>query len=94
MHGEYRFSALEMRPPAEGGRLMGHDLRVYMEAFSDKFKHVFRFDTEVVNIRRDQATSLWFVTVQGKRKSSREVLEFSHVVLCTGVSFFSPLFFH
>ncbi|KAJ7367120.1 FAD/NAD-P-binding domain-containing protein [Mycena albidolilacea] len=84
VHGEYRFSALEMRPSTEGGRLMGHDLRVYMEAFSDKFRHVFRFDTEVVNIRRDEATSLWLVTVQGNRKSSREVLEFSRVVLCTG----------
>lgn len=96
MHGEYRFSAMDMPPPANSaGRLMGHDLRAYMDAFSSKFlKHIIRFDTEVINIRRDETTSVWFITVQDKRKSSREILEFSRVILCTGVSLhlFSSIF--
>ncbi|KAJ7134814.1 FAD/NAD-P-binding domain-containing protein [Mycena epipterygia] len=86
VHGEYRFSTMEIPPPADaGGRLTGHDLCMYMQAFSDKFlKDVFRFDTEVINIRRDEATSVWFITVEDKRNASREILEFSRVVLCTG----------
>ncbi|KAJ7505110.1 FAD/NAD-P-binding domain-containing protein [Mycena galericulata] len=56
-----------------------------MQAFSDKFlKDVIRFETEVLNIRRDEATSIWFITVENKRTGSRETLEFSRVVLCTG----------
>ncbi|KAF7365012.1 FAD /NAD-P-binding domain-containingprotein [Mycena venus] len=85
VHGEYRFSAMEMPAPALGGRLMGHDLRAYMEAFANKFlKNVTRFDTEVINIRRDETSAGWFITIQDKRNASREVLEFSRVVLCTG----------
>ncbi|KAJ7471464.1 FAD/NAD-P-binding domain-containing protein [Mycena galericulata] len=56
-----------------------------MQGFSDKFlKDIIRFDTEVLDIRRDEATSMWFITVEDKRKGSREILEFSRVVLCTG----------
>ncbi|KAJ6508496.1 FAD/NAD-P-binding domain-containing protein [Mycena sanguinolenta] len=75
VQGEYSFSAMEM-PKAQGEFIMGHDF--------DKFKHIIRFDTEVINIRRDETTSVWFITVEDKTKSSREVLEFSRVVLCTG----------
>jgi cation diffusion facilitator CzcD-associated flavoprotein CzcO len=86
VHGEYRFSAMRMPPPADGGRLMGDDLSAYMQAFSDKYiKDVIRFNTEVVNIRRDEASSVWFIIVQDMQTGSREVLEFARVVLCTGV---------
>ncbi|KAJ7288126.1 FAD/NAD-P-binding domain-containing protein [Mycena rebaudengoi] len=85
VHGEYRFSAMRMPPPADGGRLMGDDLSAYMQAFSDKYiKDVIRFNTEVVNIRRDEASSVWFIIVQDMQTGSREVLEFARVVLCTG----------
>lgn len=86
VHGEYRFSGLEMPPPAVGGgRLTGQDLNAYMQAFSAKFlQHAIRFDTEVINIRRDEATSIWFITVEDNNTSVREILEFSRVVLCTG----------
>ncbi|KAJ7021605.1 FAD/NAD-P-binding domain-containing protein [Mycena alexandri] len=85
VHGEYGFSALEMPPSTSGGRLMGQDLRAYMEAFSTKFlDNIIRFNTEVTKIRRDERTSLWFVSVEDKNTGSREVLEFSRIVLCTG----------
>ncbi|KAJ7147149.1 FAD/NAD-P-binding domain-containing protein [Mycena crocata] len=86
VHGEYRFSAMDMPPPADaGGRLTGQDLRTYMQAFSNKFlKHIIRLDTEVINIRRDEETAVWFITVENKRNGTRGVLEFSRVVLCTG----------
>ncbi|KAJ7442596.1 FAD/NAD-P-binding domain-containing protein [Mycena latifolia] len=86
VHGEYRFSAMEMPPPADGGgRLMGHDLQAYMQTFSAKFlQDVIRFNTEVVNIHRDEATSVWFITVEYTKTATREILEFSRVVLCTG----------
>ncbi|KAJ6585199.1 FAD/NAD(P)-binding domain-containing protein [Mycena capillaripes] len=86
VHGEYRFSAMNMPESTNpNGRVMGHDLRAYMDAFSDTFlKRIIRFDTEVINIRRDETTSVWFITLQDKRKSSREILQFSRVVLCTG----------
>ncbi|KAJ6462046.1 FAD/NAD-P-binding domain-containing protein [Mycena vitilis] len=86
VHGEYRFAALEMpRHANAGGRLMGHDLRAYMEAFSQTFlKPLIRFDTKVIHIRRDENASIWFLTVEDKKTSSRETLEFSRVVLCTG----------
>lgn len=84
---------MEMPRPADaGGRLTGEDLRAYMQAFSDKFlKNVIRFDTEVINIRRDEATAVWFITVQDKKTAAREVLEFSRVILCTGVGFIALL---
>ncbi|KAJ7245010.1 hypothetical protein B0H12DRAFT_794238 [Mycena haematopus] len=83
VHGEYHFSAMEM-PKTQGEHIMGYDLCKYMETFSNKFKHIIRFNTEVINIRRDETTSVWFITVEDKAKSSREVLEFSRIVLCTG----------
>ncbi|KAJ6508501.1 FAD/NAD-P-binding domain-containing protein [Mycena sanguinolenta] len=83
VQGEYTFSAMEM-PKAQGKHILGHDLCRYMESFSSKFKHIIRFDTEVINIRRDETTSVWFITVKDKATSSSEVLEFSRVVLCTG----------
>ncbi|KAJ7784353.1 FAD/NAD-P-binding domain-containing protein [Mycena metata] len=85
VHGEYGFSALEMPPSNSGGRLMGQDLRAYMEAFSTKFlNNIIRFNTEVTKIRRDETKSLWFVSVEDRNTGSREVLEFSRLVLCTG----------
>ncbi|KAF7346579.1 FAD /NAD-P-binding domain-containingprotein [Mycena sanguinolenta] len=78
VQGEYSFSAMEM-PKAQGEQILGHNLCRYMEAFGNKFKHIIRFNTEVINIRRDETISTWFVTVEDKAKSSREVLEFSRV---------------
>ncbi|KAF7346580.1 FAD /NAD-P-binding domain-containingprotein [Mycena sanguinolenta] len=83
VQGEYSFSAMEM-PGGQGAHIKGHDLCRYMEAFGNKFKHIIRFDTEVISIRRDEITSVWFITVEDKAKSSRQVLEFSRIVLCTG----------
>ncbi|KAJ7158255.1 FAD/NAD-P-binding domain-containing protein [Mycena crocata] len=81
--GEYCFSAMDM--PSFADRLTGKDVRTYMQAFSDKFlKHIIRFNTEVINIRRDKETNVWFITVQDTRADSREILQFSRVVLCTG----------
>ncbi|KAJ7643962.1 FAD/NAD-P-binding domain-containing protein [Roridomyces roridus] len=88
VHGEYRFSALKMPPPVDkgpGGRLTGEDLCAYMKAFSAQFlQNIIRFDTEVINIRREEATSLWLITVENRKTGARETMEFSRVVLCTG----------
>ncbi|KAJ6621833.1 FAD/NAD-P-binding domain-containing protein [Mycena sp. CBHHK59/15] len=86
VHGEYGFSALEMPPPVDGGgRLTGRDLCAYMQAFSNKFlKSVIRLDTEVINIRRDEHTFIWHIIVEDRKTKSREILQFSRVVLCTG----------
>ncbi|KAJ7158254.1 FAD/NAD-P-binding domain-containing protein [Mycena crocata] len=83
-NGEYCFSAMDM-PLLPDAQLTGQDLRTYMQAFSDKFlAKVIRFDTEVINIRRDAETNVWFITVQDTRNGSRQILQFSRVVLCTG----------
>jgi cation diffusion facilitator CzcD-associated flavoprotein CzcO len=86
VHREYNFSAMRMPLPADGGHPMGHELSAYMQAFSNKYiKNVIHFNTEVVNIRRDEASSVWFITVQDMKTGFREVLEFVRVVPCTGV---------
>ncbi|KAJ7195470.1 FAD/NAD-P-binding domain-containing protein [Mycena pura] len=84
VHGEYQFSAMEM-PKSANGRVTGYDMCAYMQAFSSKFlSNVIRFEVDVVSIRRDEATSVWFVTIDDLRTAKREVLEFARVILCTG----------
>jgi hypothetical protein len=58
-----------------------------MEDFAQKYLNErIRFETEVLNVKRMQDTSLgWHLTVEDKNTGIREVLEFSRIVLCTGV---------
>jgi L-2-hydroxyglutarate oxidase LhgO len=89
VHGEYRFSALEMPPPENGSeRLTGLDICKYMEKFTDKFltgKAKFHFETEVLNIDRDE-NGKWNVTVEDLPTKSFRTLTFSRIILATGVS--------
>jgi hypothetical protein len=71
-----------------GGRLTGDDMRGYMQAFSDKYlKDKIRFQTEVLEIRRDDTASTWFLDVEDIPSGQRETLQFSRIVLCSGVSY-------
>lgn len=73
--------------PQTGGRLTGEDMRHYMQDFSDKFlKDKIRFHTEVLMIRRDDITSKYFIEVEDKLTGQKETLEYSRVVVCSGVS--------
>ncbi|TFK37874.1 FAD/NAD-P-binding domain-containing protein [Crucibulum laeve] len=92
VHGEFRFSPLDMPPPANaekiGGRLSGYDMAAYMEKFADTFlKGKIRFHTEVLNVRRGEY-SPWVITVSDVSDVSGEDLpddiEFDKVVVCTG----------
>jgi len=90
VHGEYRFSPLPMPAPADaaatGGRLSGVDMCNYMESFADKFlKGKLRYETEVLNVSRDGATSTWLVKVKILKTGTLETLKYSRIVLCTGV---------
>lgn len=89
VHGEYRFSSLEMPPPATGdGRLRGLDICNYAEKFTDKFligKAKFHFETEVLNIERDEKGN-WNVAVEDLATKSLRTLTFSRIILATGVS--------
>lgn len=70
-----------------GGRLTGEDMCGYMQAFSDKYlKDKIRFQTEVLDIRRDDLSDTWFVQVEDKTNGRQEKLQFSRIVLCSGVS--------
>ncbi|KAI9442792.1 FAD/NAD-P-binding domain-containing protein [Lactarius psammicola] len=92
VHGEYRFSALPMRPPEghtkTGGRLSGYDIRQYVENFKERFlKGKIRFETEVLNIRRGDHGKGWSVLVHDKKSADSEkvrVLYYPRIVLCTG----------
>lgn len=88
VYGEFRFSKLPMPPPVDeretGGRLSGEDMCNYLESFSDKYlQGKFRFNTEVVNIKRE--ASQWLVKVQHRRTGQEKTLNYSRIILCTGV---------
>ncbi|KAG6918033.1 hypothetical protein DXG01_016885 [Tephrocybe rancida] len=88
VHGEFRFSSLPMAPPLKaaetGGRLTGDDMCAYMETFADTFlAGKIRFRTEIISVQRS-STGAWQVTVQDTQNAAKEVLIFSHIVLCTG----------
>ena len=87
-YGEFCFSPLSM-PPLEdsaGGRISGKDMCNYMEAFAETFlKDKIKFEVEVLNIRRSPSGS-WNVDIKDKHEGTITVLEYSRIVLCTGVS--------
>ncbi|TFK38878.1 hypothetical protein BDQ12DRAFT_604602 [Crucibulum laeve] len=90
VHGEYRFSSLEMPPPATsvetGGHITGVDMCNYMESFAEKFLNgrvTFHFETEFHNLRRDEAGT-WHVKTEHLKSGRAETLEFKRIVLCTG----------
>ena len=91
VHGEYRFSSLEMPPPESGeetgGHITGLGMCGYMETFHSKFlkdRATFKFETEILNVKRGGKSS-WQVNVQDLRTNKVEVLNFARIVLCTGV---------
>ncbi|KAJ7788555.1 FAD/NAD-P-binding domain-containing protein [Mycena olivaceomarginata] len=89
VHGEFRFSAHEMAVPADvsttGGRLTGQDMQKYMQEYADKLlPGKILFETEILNIRRDEGTSSWIVSVQNHAAGASDTLRFSKIVLCTG----------
>ena len=91
MHGQYRFSALDMPPPEKyaqtGGRLTGTTLSKYMETFTEMFlkgKAKFRMEMEVLNIRRNEK-GIWQVKAENLISGSEEILTFSRIILSTGV---------
>ena len=92
VHGEYRFSSLEMPPPENAAtgdsHLRGLDICNYVEEFTDKFligKAKFYFETEVLNIERD-GNGKWNVAVEDLATRSSRILTFSRIILATGVS--------
>ena len=89
VHGEYRLSPLAMPPPEDGSqRLSGFDLCKYVEKFADKFvlgRAKFHFQTEVLNIERDE-DGKWNVAVEDLPTKSLRTLTFSRIILATGVS--------
>ncbi|KAJ6569445.1 FAD/NAD-P-binding domain-containing protein [Mycena capillaripes] len=89
VHGEFRFSAHEMSTPPDssttGGRLTGQDMRQYMQEFADRFlPGKIMFDNEILNIRREEDSSSWIISVQNRTTGASQSLHFSKVVLCTG----------
>ncbi|PPR00533.1 hypothetical protein CVT24_005507 [Panaeolus cyanescens] len=90
VHGEYRFSALDMPPPSQAkenaGRLSGMDLCNYMEKFSDTFlkgKAKIMFRTTVLNVHRD-APGEWRIKIQDLDSGEVGEKRFSKIVLATG----------
>lgn len=91
VHGELRFSPLEMDIPpnaaSTGGRLTGDVMSNYMESFATKFlKGRFIYKTEVLSIKRGENNSGWMVKVKDSTTDVISDYHFSKVVLCTGVS--------
>ncbi|KXN85055.1 putative flavin-containing monooxygenase 1 [Leucoagaricus sp. SymC.cos] len=90
VHGEYRFSAMEMPPPSEstvtGGRLAGLDLCNYMEKYYEKYlkgKVDFNFNTEVQEISRSE-DGTWLLRVKNTQTHAVETLKFSRIIVATG----------
>lgn len=80
-----------MPPPVNseqtGGRLTGYHMRQYFQDFADKFlEGRIRFSTKVLKITRDdtRAPVPWLIHVRN-RDGSEETLNYSRIVLCTGV---------
>ncbi|KAF8588578.1 FAD/NAD(P)-binding domain-containing protein [Ramaria rubella] len=91
VHGEFRFSALQMAPPSNAalnGRLSGEDMCNYMGSFAEKFlSGIIRFETEVVDIKREQhnaSKAPWHISVKDGRTGLKEILKYSRIVVCTG----------
>ncbi|KAF6749378.1 hypothetical protein DFP72DRAFT_1073202 [Ephemerocybe angulata] len=99
VHGEYRFSCLDMPPPersgATGGRLTGIAMRDYAEKFYEthlKGKAHFSFQTEVLGIERRRASpagdpnepSIWSVRVKVLLSGQVREENFARIILATG----------
>lgn len=91
VHGEYRFSAMVMPPPSEtavtGGRLSGLDLCNYMEKYYDNFlkgKVTLCFNTEVLDISRQEDDGKWLVRTENTRTHAKNNPQFSRIILATG----------
>ncbi|KAH9853083.1 FAD/NAD-P-binding domain-containing protein [Lenzites betulinus] len=86
VHGEYRFSSLEMPPPvAEGGRLSGEDMANYFASFASKFlEGKIQFSVEVSNIRRGVDGKGWLLNVFNLDTHAAETRTYARLVLCTG----------
>ncbi|KAI0044474.1 FAD/NAD-P-binding domain-containing protein [Auriscalpium vulgare] len=85
LHGEFSFSCFPMSPESRGGRLSGHDLKWYMRKFGEKYlEGKFRFNTEVLNVRRDSSGEGWRVQVRDAVSGLSETLRYARIVLCTG----------
>ncbi|KAF4580716.1 hypothetical protein EYR38_003002 [Pleurotus pulmonarius] len=83
VYGEFQFSPLSM--PETSGRPTGEDMRSYMSTFADQFlKDRIRYDTEVLNIKRNNSSDGWLVEIEDKRSRTRQVLRYAKIVLCTG----------
>ncbi|SRR6266550_6717312 len=58
----------------------------YLETFAETFlKDKIKFGVEVLNIRRSPSGS-WNVDIKDKHEGTIVVLEYSRIVLCSGVS--------
>ncbi|KAJ7211312.1 FAD/NAD-P-binding domain-containing protein [Mycena pura] len=70
---------------ATGGRLTGQDMQKYMQEFADKFlQGKITFDTEILQIRRDDGGCPWTIAIRNRITNASTTLRFSKVVLCTG----------
>lgn len=81
-----------MPPPdksaATGGRLSGLDICNYMEKYYELFvkeKATFKFNTEVVDISRDEGGT-WLVRTENLQTGAKETLKYCRIILGTGVS--------
>ncbi|KAI0329615.1 FAD/NAD-P-binding domain-containing protein [Cubamyces sp. BRFM 1775] len=86
VHGEYRFSSLEMpAPAAAGARLTGDDMAEYLEAFASKFlQGRIEFGVEVSNIRRCSTRTGWQMDVYDRKSQQHETRAYVRLVVCTG----------
>ncbi|KAH9854922.1 hypothetical protein C2E23DRAFT_43565 [Lenzites betulinus] len=89
VHGQYRFSALEMPPPAAGGklrgRLSGPEVSRYFQAFADKYlKDNIKLGKDVRRIRRHPSGRGWQLEVLDVASGRTEIQEYARIVLCTG----------
>ncbi|KAH9854923.1 FAD/NAD-P-binding domain-containing protein [Lenzites betulinus] len=84
--GEYRFSPLDMPPPAEkGARLSGEDVMNYLETFASKFlQGRIHYNLDVSNIRRGSDGTGWKLDVLDLRTSATETRTYARLVVCTG----------
>ncbi|KAJ7243926.1 hypothetical protein B0H12DRAFT_1130109 [Mycena haematopus] len=70
---------------ATGGRLTGQDMQQYMQEFANKFLlGKIIFDTEILEIRRDDGGRTWIISIQNRITNASAVLRFAKIVLCTG----------
>ncbi|KAJ3572899.1 hypothetical protein NP233_g2776 [Leucocoprinus birnbaumii] len=89
VHGELRFSGLEMKLPANsaetGGRLTGEVMSEYMETFAEKFlRGRITYSTEVMKIKRGNDNDGWVIETKDLTTGAIYESRFSKIVLCSG----------